>query len=102
MLRDLFLIVFSLILPMKVGVTGIFWAAPTADIIAILITAAVMVRLWKQLSSQEAVSSEPDAPILQPSQAGVILTISREHGSAASALGSLWPSGWASPVTIKR
>ena len=88
-LRDLFLIVFSLILPMKVGVTGIFWAAPTADIIAILITAAVMVRLWKQLSGQEASTGEADAPVLQPSKPGVIVTISREHGSAGKRVGQL-------------
>ncbi len=43
-LRDVFLIVFSLIVPMSLGVTGIFWAAPVADILAIAITAVVMAR----------------------------------------------------------
>lgn len=88
-LRDLFLIIFSLILPRKVGVTGIFWAAPTADLIAIGITAAVMVRLWKQLGTQETPSGEADAPILQPSKPGIILTISREHGSAGKRIGQM-------------
>ncbi len=38
-IRDVFLIVFSLIVPMFLGVTGIFWAAPIADLLAIAITA---------------------------------------------------------------
>ena len=48
-LRDVLLIVFSLIIPLAYGVTGIFWAAPTADIVAMLITAGVMMRVWKGL-----------------------------------------------------
>lgn len=52
-LRDLLLIVFSLIIPVFAGVTGIFWAAPAADIIAIVITGAVMVRLWKSLDHEK-------------------------------------------------
>ena len=46
-LRDVLLIVFSLIIPIFGGVTGIFWAAPVADVIAIVITGAVMARLWR-------------------------------------------------------
>lgn len=49
-LRDVLLIVFSLIMPRMLGVSGVFWAAPIADLIAMAITAAVMVRLWKALS----------------------------------------------------
>ena len=49
-LRDALLIVFSLLIPVFLGVTGIFWAAPIADVLAILITAAVMIRVWKELS----------------------------------------------------
>ncbi|WP_236757001.1 relaxase MobL [Acutalibacter muris] len=48
-LRDVLLIVFSLVIPIFTGVTGIFWAAPAADVIAIIITSTVMVRLWKEL-----------------------------------------------------
>lgn len=53
-LRDALLIVFSIIIPMFLGVTGIFWAAPLADIIAIFITAIVMIRLWKQLKTSDS------------------------------------------------
>ena len=49
-LRDALLLIFSLLLPLGAGVTGIFWAAPAADLLAMGVTAVVMVRLWKQLS----------------------------------------------------
>lgn len=52
-LRDVLLIVFSLIVPVFSGVTGIFWAAPIADLIAISITGVVMVRLWKTLEQKK-------------------------------------------------
>ncbi|MCH5278547.1 MAG: MATE family efflux transporter [Christensenellaceae bacterium] len=52
-LRDAFLIIASILIPIALGVTGIFWAAPIADILAIAITAFVMVRLWKQLTREE-------------------------------------------------
>lgn len=88
-LRDVFLIVLSLIVPAFLGVTGIFWAAPAADILAIAITAVVMVRLWKQLSgSQESNVTESVLPEL-PSKEGVVVTISREHGSAGKRIGQL-------------
>lgn len=48
-LRDVLLIIFSFIVPIFCGVTGIFWSAPIADIIAIAVTGIVMVRLWKSL-----------------------------------------------------
>ena len=48
-LRDGLLIVFSAILPTIGGVTGIFWGAPAADVIAILITGKVMMGVWRQL-----------------------------------------------------
>lgn len=49
-LRDAFLIIFSLIAPIFLGVTGIFWAAPAADILALAITAFVMFRVCKQMN----------------------------------------------------
>ena len=86
-LRDALLIVFSLLIPVFLGVTGIFWAAPIADILAILITAAVMIRVWKELSRSKH-AQEPTAAI-QPSRQGTIITIAREHGSAGKRIGQL-------------
>lgn len=53
-LRDALLIVFSIAVPVYGGVTGIFWAAPMADVLAAAVTAAVMLRLWRELKAQEA------------------------------------------------
>lgn len=49
-LRDALLIIFSLLIPAFMGVTGIFWAAPIADVLAILVTAAIMIQVWKELN----------------------------------------------------
>lgn len=62
-LRDLLLILFSLIIPVFAGVTGIFWAAPAADVLAILITAAVMVKLWKELNVPDRNTQEGEKSI---------------------------------------
>jgi len=89
-LRDVFLIIASLLAPITWGVTGIFWAAPIADLLALAITAVVMVRLWKQLSQEEKTSPVSDTETtLQPTAKGIIIAISREHGSAGKHIGQL-------------
>ncbi len=89
-LRDVLLIIFSLIVPIFGGVTGIFWAAPIADIIAIFITGIVMVRLWKILEREKQKSQpETDEQAIQTSTPGVIITIAREHGTAGKQIGQL-------------
>jgi len=88
-LRDVLLILFSILAPMFLGVTGIFWAAPVADVIAMLITGIIMVRLWKELGEEGNRQPELPEPALQPSHPGVIITISREHGSAGKRIGQL-------------
>lgn len=91
-LRDVLLIIFSLIIPVFSGVTGIFWAAPIADIIAAAITGIVMVKLWKTLE-QEKQKSQPETgrQTIQVSAPGVIITIAREHGTAGKQQVSLFP-----------
>ncbi|MBS6645130.1 MAG: MATE family efflux transporter [Clostridiaceae bacterium] len=88
-MRDAFLIVFSLILPLRLGVTGIFWAAPAADVIASVITVCVMIRHWKGLENLPVLSETENAGLPKPSKEGIILTISREHGSAGKRIGQL-------------
>lgn len=51
-LRDVLLIVFSLLIPVGMGVSGIFWSAPIDDVFAVFVTAAVMVRVWKELGQE--------------------------------------------------
>ncbi len=86
-LRDALLIVFSLLIPVAMGVTGIFWAAPIADVLAILATAAVMVRVWRELG--HGTKAEETAVAIRPSRQGAIITIAREHGSAGKRIGQL-------------
>lgn len=52
-LRDVMLIIFSIIVPIFYGVTGIFWAAPMADIVAIFITGIVMAKIWRKLEREK-------------------------------------------------
>ncbi len=87
-LRDVLLIVFSVIVPMFAGVTGIFWGAPIADVLAIAVTAVVMLRLWKRLKAEDGQPVQPQS-VLRPSRPGVIITIAREHGSAGKRVGQL-------------
>lgn len=101
-LRDALLIVFSLILPLRLGVTGIFWAAPAADTIAILVTFFFMIRLWGELPRRPAASEETEITVLQPSRAGIILTISREHGSAGKQIGQLVAEKWGFHAITRR
>ncbi len=87
-LRDLLLIVLSIVIPLFAGVTGIFLAAPVADVIAILITAAVMVKLWRELSVPNG-QPESAGTVLRKSKPGVIVTIARQHGSEGKRVGQL-------------
>ncbi|MDR3303106.1 MAG: MATE family efflux transporter [Treponema sp.] len=93
MMRDVvFLMVFSAIFSDYAGVTGIFWAAPAADILAIIITVVVLARVWKQLGAVHAATggpSEAGVSPVQPSRKGVIVAISREHGSGGKRVGQL-------------
>lgn len=88
-LRDVLLIVFSLLIPMMLGVTGIFWAAPIADILAIAVTGVVLMRVWRELKTVPATRQEMSPAAIQPTQHGVIITIAREHGTAGKRIGQL-------------
>lgn len=89
-LRDVLLIIFSLIVPVFNGVTGIFWAAPIADVIAVAITGIVMVKLWKTLEQEKQnLHPEANSQAIQTSSPGVVITIAREHGTAGKYIGQL-------------
>ena len=88
-LRDVLLIVFSLLIPVALGVTGIFWAAPIADILAIAVTGIVVMRVWKELKAAPTAGQETSHTSIQPTRQGVIITIAREHGTAGKRIGQL-------------
>ncbi len=50
-LRDILLIILAILLPTQMGIMGILWAAPVADIIAMMITVAVVVHVWKTMDT---------------------------------------------------
>ena len=93
LLRDLFLIVLSLIAPRLLGVTGIFWAAPAADVLAMAITIPVMLGVYRQLKSVPVSTNKANtsaaAPVLAPSHPGVIVTVARQHGSSGKRVAQL-------------
>ena len=87
-LRDVLFIIFSLIVPSVSGVTGIFWAAPIADMIAVSITGVVMAKLWKSLEQEKRkVQTGTESQSIRASSPGVIITISREPGPAGKQIG---------------
>ncbi len=88
-LRDVLLIVSSLLIPMMLDVTGIFWAAPIADILAIAVTSIVLVRVWRELKTVPATGQGISPAAIQPTRQGIIITIAREHGTAGKRIGQL-------------
>lgn len=77
-----------IILPIKMGVEGILYAAPIADIIGMIITFVLLVLFFKKLGTTEDISKEENTKILD-SKDGVIITISRMHGSRGKYIGEL-------------
>lgn len=71
------------------GVIGILFAAPAADLIAMIVATCLTIPYFKTLGQDPQTTSTVDAVAIQPSTKGIILTISREHGSAGKQIGSL-------------
>lgn len=84
--RDIVLFVpLVIILPKFMGVEGALYAAPIADFIGIIITIILLVLFFKKLVQEEAIKND-DVKILD-SKDGVIITISRMHGSRGKYIG---------------
>ena len=65
-LRDVLLIVLAILMPMGMGIMGILWSAPVADVIAMAVTAVVVARVWHGMGAD----AQPDRslrPGTQPS-----------------------------------
>lgn len=77
-----------LILPRLMNnINGILWAAPIADIIGIILSAALVVVYFRHLGKN--VKPATASLALQPYHPGIIITISREHGSQGKKIGEL-------------
>ncbi len=88
--RDIVLFVpLVLILPrMMNNINGILWAAPVADIFGIIIAGGLAIAYFRHLGREHATTAATAATI-QKSHPGVIITISREHGSQGKKIGEL-------------
>ena len=87
-LRDILLIVLAIVMPMGMGIMGILWSAPVADVISIAITVGVVARVWKTMGADTRPDGQTES-VLQSTRPGVIVTIAREHGSAGKRIGQI-------------
>jgi putative MATE family efflux protein len=84
--RDIVLFVpLVIILPRTMGVEGALYAAPAADLIGIIVTVILLILFFKNLDTSK-VKSKEKTDILD-SKEGVIITISRMHGSRGKYIG---------------
>lgn len=88
MIRDIICFIpLIIILPAFFGIEGILYAAPSADLIAVIVAAILTVTFMKTLKAKPSEQSADTA--LKPSSKGVIITIAREHGSSGKQIGKL-------------
>lgn len=88
MIRDIVCFIpLIIILPAFFEIEGILFAAPAADLIAMLVAAALTVTFMRTL--KETAGGEEIEAVLKPSKKGVIITIAREHGSSGKQIGKL-------------
>ncbi len=72
------------------GIYGILFAAPIADIIAVIVIICITVPFLRSLKNPEqAEISAEVSTVIKPSRPGVIITIAREHGSGGKEIGRL-------------
>ncbi|MCM1524080.1 MAG: cytidylate kinase family protein [Ruminococcus sp.] len=91
MIRDIICFIpLIIILPGLYGITGILYAAPAADLIAMIVAAALTATFMRSLKSEHSQAAEDEAsPALETSEKGVIITIAREHGSSGKQIGKI-------------
>jgi len=77
-----------IILAFYKGVEGILYAAPIADVIGIIITIVLLILFFKKLEKEENITTNEKAKILESTD-GVIITISRMHGTRGKYIGEL-------------
>lgn len=86
--RDIiFFVPLVIILPKFMGITGSLWAAPIADLIGMILSGFLVIMFFKKLPSTS--DQEDEHTSVFPSKEGLIITISRTHGSAGKYIGEL-------------
>lgn len=88
LLRDIVCFVpLVIVLPKHFGIKGALYAAPVADIIGIIVSSILVVVFFNKLGSTKKVKVENTK--LFNSKKGVIIAISRSHGSQGKYIGKL-------------
>ncbi|MBQ9072593.1 MAG: MATE family efflux transporter [Bacilli bacterium] len=88
LLRDIVCFVpMVIILPKFFGVKGALYASPVADVVGIIVSSILVVVFFKKISSTKKVKVEK-AKLLN-SKEGIIIAISRSHGSQGKYIGKL-------------
>ncbi|MBQ8278885.1 MAG: MATE family efflux transporter [Roseburia sp.] len=70
------------------GINGILYAAPIADLVAVVVILGLTIPFFRKLD-KEAVVQEAENLVIKPSRKGTIITIAREHGTAGKQIGKL-------------
>lgn len=70
------------------GIDGILYAAPIADLVALVVILGLTISFFRSLS-KEATKENAEEGIIKTSNPGPIITISREHGTAGKQIGKL-------------
>lgn len=87
LVRDIiFFVPLVIILPKYLGINGVLWAAPIADVFGIIVTIILVIVFFKNLGKETITENNE---IIKESKAGVIITISRSHGSQGKEIGRL-------------
>lgn len=69
------------------GIYGILLAAPLSDLVAGVVIAALTFSFFRKLPHNT--ESTEDQPVLQPSHPGLVITVSRQHGSCGKQIAKL-------------
>ena len=89
LIRDLICFVpLVIILPQYMGIKGVLWAAPISDLIGIIISITLIILFFKKLGKDVEVIEDKQT-VIQKSKPGIIITISRCHGSQGKEIGRL-------------
>ena len=88
MVRDLLCFVpLIIVLPMFMGIDGILIAAPISDVVSMVLVITLTVSFMKSLRKDE--KEQTVESVIKPSKEGVIITISREHGTNGKQIGKV-------------
>lgn len=72
------------------GIRGLLYAAPISDVIALIVIIILTVPFFKNLGKEKPnISIEDTTPVIKKSKKGIIITISREHGTAGKQIGKI-------------